>query len=65
MLHWIGRIVGGLLAFLGVIWTLQGFNVLGGSRMSGDPFWAGAGLVALVVGLAILGMSQRYVPRQP
>ena len=46
-----GRVIGVVLALLGALWTLQGFNILAGSRMSGDSFWAGAGLVVLVAGL--------------
>jgi hypothetical protein len=36
-------IVGGVVALLGAVWTLQGLSVIGGSRMTGDPFWVGAG----------------------
>ena len=42
---------------LGSIWILQGLSFLAGSRMSGDSFWAGAGVVVLVVGLGIGGAS--------
>ena len=64
MLRISGRIIGVVLALLGAIWTLQGFNILAGSRMSGDSFWAGAGLVALVGGLVILALSLRAAPSQ-
>jgi hypothetical protein len=57
--QWAGRIAGALLSLLGAIWILQGFNILGGSRMSGDMFWAEAGAVVLIVGLAIIGVSVR------
>ena len=43
---------GVVLAFLGLIWLLQGIGVMGGdSRMAGDPVWAVAGMVAMAVGL--------------
>jgi hypothetical protein len=37
--------VGVLLAIAGTVFALQGFGVLGGSGMSGNGFWAGAGPV--------------------
>ena len=40
-----------LLAVAGSVWMLQGLNVLPGSVMSGQSFWAGAGFVTLVVGV--------------
>ena len=58
-MRWGVIIIGVLLDLLGTIWILQGLNVLPGSRMSGEPFWAGAGLVAIVIGLAVLVVSIR------
>ena len=55
--RWAGIIGGAILAFFGAVWMLQGFNVLGGSPMTGESFWAGAGLVTLIVGLGILAFS--------
>jgi hypothetical protein len=49
------NLVGGLLAAIGIVWILQGFNILPGSFMTGDLFWAGMGAIALVAGLGILG----------
>jgi hypothetical protein len=50
-------IVGILMFLIGIVWTLQGIDVLQGSVMSGDPFWATVGIVLLIVGpiLAIVG----------
>lgn len=45
---------GVLLAVVGVVWTLQGLNVLGGSAMSGSSLWATIGPVVLLVGLALI-----------
>lgn len=43
----------GILAILvGVVWTLQGSDVLMGSVMSGSLFWLGMGVVLLVIGAA-------------
>ena len=53
--------VGFLLTLAGVIFTLQGVGVLGGSVMSGITFWAVAGPVIALAGLAlaVLGLSGR------
>ena len=49
-LYWVLLSVGVLLDLLGSIWMLQGINLLPGSFMTGQPFWAGAGAVAVVGG---------------
>ena len=53
--------VGVLLTLAGVIFTLQGVGVLGGSVMSGVTFWAVAGPVIALVGLAlaVIGLGGR------
>jgi hypothetical protein len=51
--------VGILVTLAGVIFTLQGVGVLGGSVMSGVTFWAVAGPVIALVGLAIAGIGLR------
>jgi hypothetical protein len=43
----------GFLMLAGVVFTLQGVGVLGGSVMSGVTFWAVAGPVIALVGLAL------------
>ena len=52
-----GRVVGLVLAALmvvvGVIWTLQGLDVLTGSSMSGVQFWAVVGPALAGFGLAL------------
>lgn len=45
---------GVILAVVGVVWTLQGVDVLGGSVMSGSPLWATVGPIVLVVGLVLV-----------
>lgn len=50
---------GALLTLAGVIVTLQGVGVIGGSAMSGVTFWAVAGPVIAVAGLAIAVASLR------
>jgi hypothetical protein len=51
--------VGLVLTVAGLIWSLQGFNVIGGSFMSGDSVWAIIGPIIAVIGLAILVLSLR------
>jgi hypothetical protein len=51
--------VGVLITLAGVIFTLQGVGVIGGSAMSGVTVWAVAGPVITVVGLAIAGIGLR------
>ena len=53
--------VGFLLMLAGVVFTLQGVGVLGGSVMSGITFWAVAGPVIALAGLALalIGLGGR------
>ena len=45
---------GVILVAVGLVWTLQGLDVLGGSVMSGSPLWATVGPIVLVVGAALI-----------
>jgi hypothetical protein len=54
--------VGILVTLAGVIFTLQGIGILGGSVMSGVTFWAVAGPVIAVAGLAIAAVGLRDRP---
>ena len=51
--------VGVLVTLAGVIFTLQGVGVLGGSVMSGVTFWAVAGPVITLAGLAVAAIGLR------
>jgi hypothetical protein len=55
--------LGFLLILAGVVFTLQGVGVLGGSVMSGVTFWAVAGPVIALAGLAltVLGLRDRMI----
>jgi hypothetical protein len=47
-------IVIGLIGIgVGVVWTLQGLDVMGGSPMSGDSTWAIVGPIVAVVGMLV------------
>jgi hypothetical protein len=52
-------IVSILLILTGVIWFLQGINILGGSSMTGQSVWALNGTIAFVVGIALLVFVNR------
>jgi hypothetical protein len=42
----------------GVIFTLQGVGVIGGSFMSGSALWAALGPIIALAGLAMLAVSR-------
>lgn len=54
---WPFLVPGVLLSAVGLVWTLQGLNVLGGSAMSGSPLWATIGPIVLVAGLVLIGIA--------
>jgi hypothetical protein len=45
---------GSLIALAGIVFTLQGVGVIGGSSMSGTTTWAIIGPVIALAGLALL-----------
>ncbi len=51
--------VGVILVLMGGVWFLQGINILPGSFMTGQPFWAGAGIVAIIVGMSLVILAMR------
>lgn len=60
-IRWISLVPGIILALLGILWSLQGANLVGGSTMSGQVIWIWIGVpVALVgLGLVVLGVRPR------
>lgn len=54
---WPFVVPGVILGAVGLIWTLQGLNVLGGSAMSGSPLWATVGPIVLIAGLVLIGIG--------
>ncbi len=52
-------IVGAILVVVGVIWTLQGLDVLGGSGMSGVALWAVIGPFVALIGIVIAVSGRR------
>ena len=43
-----------VVVVIGVVWTLQGVNVLGGSFMSGDRTWFVIGIAIVIASVAVL-----------
>lgn len=52
-------IVGILLFLAGLVWFLQGVNILPGSYMTGDPQWAVNGGIAMVAGAGMYFFARR------
>ena len=53
---------GFVLTLAGVVFTLQGVGVLGGSVMSGVTFWAVAGPVIVLAGVVLAAVGLRDWP---
>jgi hypothetical protein len=45
--------IGILLVLVGIVWTLQGLDILGGSGMSGVAVWAVIGPFVALVGVVV------------
>jgi uncharacterized membrane protein HdeD (DUF308 family) len=52
-------VAGVLLLLIGVIWILQGINVLPGSFMTGQTKWTVIGTVTAIVGIVLLATARR------
>lgn len=53
------RIIGTLLIIFGIIWILQGINILPGSFMTGQMQWAIYGGIAFAAGIVLTYISGR------
>ncbi len=53
------NIVGGLLVIVGIIWILQGINILPGSFMTGQIKWAINGAISAAIGAVLLWIANR------
>jgi len=51
--------LGGVLVVIGLVWFLQGIDVLGGSPMSGATLWAVVGPVVALGGVLLIARSRR------
>jgi hypothetical protein len=60
MKRWMTLVPGVLLVIAGLVWILQGLNLLGQTGgMNGHPVWAVIGLVAVLAGLGLLLTATR------
>jgi uncharacterized membrane protein YeaQ/YmgE (transglycosylase-associated protein family) len=53
------NIVGLILAFFGIVWILQGLNILPGSFMTGQIKWTIIGAVVLLLAILIVTAANR------
>jgi hypothetical protein len=58
-MRWIWNILGVLLIFTGIVWILQGINILPGSSMSGHVQYTFLGAVLDIIGLVLLIYTNR------
>ncbi len=58
-MKWVFNVVGVLLVLVGIVWILQGVNILPGSFMTGQIQYAYYGVVLGVVGVAMLWLANR------
>jgi LPXTG-motif cell wall-anchored protein len=59
------NIVAVLLILVGIVWFLQGINVIGGSVMTGQSQWTLIGGIAFVVGIGYLVFGNRKKAAPP
>jgi hypothetical protein len=57
------NIVGGIVFLGGLVFFLQGINILPGSFMTGDPQWAINGAIMMAVALGLFFFVNRRRPR--
>jgi hypothetical protein len=55
-------VIGALLFLAGVVWTLQGLDIMGGSGMSGHAIWAVIGPIVAIVGAVLVLRTLRTSP---
>ena len=58
-MRWALLLVGIVLMLVGSIWLLQGANLLPGSVMSGQAFWAWVGGIVLIAGVVVFALAVR------
>jgi hypothetical protein len=57
--NWAFVVVGIVLFLVGLVWTLQGLDIVTGSFMSGAKLWLAIGLLVGIGGLFLLGSGVR------
>jgi hypothetical protein len=56
---WVRGVIGLILCLTGIVWMLQGINVVHGSFMSGRGLYTVLGAVAFVLGAIVLAAAWR------
>ena len=59
--NWAFVVVGAVLFLVGLVWTLQGLDIVKGSFMSGAKLWLAIGLLIGIGGLFLLNSGIRRV----
>jgi hypothetical protein len=54
MVRWAKAVVGTIFVLFGVLWILQGVNVVQGSFMSGQTTWLVIGIIVALLGVWLL-----------
>jgi hypothetical protein len=52
--RWLQVILGIVLLVFGVLWALQGLNIVGGSFMTGQTIWLIIGIIVALLGVWLL-----------
>jgi hypothetical protein len=58
-MSWVRAVGGGLLMLVGLLWILQGVNIVGGSGMSGHGQYAVLGIIVAFIGIWLLQSAIR------
>jgi hypothetical protein len=58
-MRWVWLVIGGLALIAGVVWTLQGLNVIRGSFMSNNHTYVVVGPIVSIIGLILLAVGAR------
>ena len=61
MKNWAFVVAGVVLFLVGLVWTLQGLDIVKGSFMSGAKLWLAIGLLIGIGGLFLLNSGIRRV----
>jgi hypothetical protein len=59
VMRWGWLVIGAAALLAGIIWTLQGLDILRGSVMSGDHAYVVVGPIVGAIGLALLAVGVR------
>ena len=59
-MRWVWMVIGVLATLFGILWTLQGLDLLGqDGGMNGNSTWAIIGPIVAVIGVALAGFTLR------